>query len=100
MTYDTKRAISWVVVAAGLFGVARSYVAIWVIVTTFTTSVVWHVNLALVASGPTSGIGAVIACKKSRQKLAMALGIAGLTLWVALLVLCITVLAFRVHVTL
>jgi hypothetical protein len=100
MTSDTKRAISWVVVAAGLLGVALSYVSIWVIVTTFTTSVVWHVNLALVASGPTSGIGAVIACKKPLQKLALALGIAGLTLRVALLVLCITALALRVQVTL
>ena len=61
MTYDTKRAISWAVVAAGLLGVALSYVAIWVIVTAFTTSVVWHVNPALVVSDPTSGIGAVIA---------------------------------------
>ena len=100
MTSDTKRAISWVVVAAGLLGVALSYVSIWVIVTTFTTGVVWHVNLALVASGPTSGIGVVIACKKPLQKLALALGIAGLTLRVALLVLCITALAFRVQVTL
>ena len=89
MTYDTERAISWVVVAAGLLGVVRSYVSIWVIVTTFTTSVVWRVNPGLVVSGPTSGIGTVIACKKPRQKLALALGIAGLT-----------ALAFRVHVTL
>ena len=68
-----KRMISWLVVIAGLLGVALSYIAIWVVVSTFAAGLVWYANLALVVSGPASGIGAAIACRKPRQKLALSL---------------------------
>jgi hypothetical protein len=95
---EPKRVISWLVVATGFLGVAFSYLGMWVLITTFAAGVGWPVNLALVASGPTSGIGAAIACRKPRQKLALTFGIAGLTLWVALWVVCVTVFGFRFQV--
>lgn len=95
MKLETKQVVSWSAVAIGLLGVAVSYAAIWVIMTSFAAGVVWYAGLALVASGPTSGIGAAIACRKPQQRIALVLGITGFTLWIALWVLCFTVLGFR-----
>ncbi len=97
MGLERKQFISWLVVTAGFLGVAVGYWAIWVLVAYFATGLVWYANLALLLSGPPSGIGAAIACRKPRQKLALAFGLVGLTLWVVLWVLCFAVLGFRVQ---
>jgi len=98
ISVEPKRMISWLVVIAGLLGVALSYIAIWVAVSSFfVAGLVWYANLALVVSGPASGIGAAIACRKPRQKLALAFGLLGLTLWTILWTLCFTVLGFRIN---
>jgi uncharacterized membrane protein len=79
----------------GCLGVVLSYYAIWVLLAYFAAGLVWYANLALLVSGPTSGIGALIAYRRPRQKLALTFGLLGLTLWVVLWVLCFTVLGFR-----
>lgn len=64
MKLEPKRVILSLVVGTGLLGVAVSYAAIWIILTSFAAGATWYATLALVASGPTSGIGAVLACRK------------------------------------
>jgi len=97
MNLKWKRIISWITVVTGLLGVALSYYAIWVLVAYFAASLVWYANVALLVSGPTAGVGAVIACRKPRQNLALAFGLFGFTFWVLLWVLCFSVLGFRVR---
>jgi hypothetical protein len=99
VSVEPKRIVSWLAVIAGLLGVALSYIAIWVIVTSFAAGLAWEANLALVLSGPACGIGAAIARRKPRQKLTLAFGLLGLTLWIILWALCFTVFGFRVNWT-
>ena len=96
MNVDWKRIISWLVVVTGLLGVALSYWAIWVLVAYFAAGLVWFAQVALLASGPAAGVGAALAYRRPRQKVAMVLGLSGLGFWVLLWVLCFTVLGFRV----
>ncbi|MFZ0978037.1 MAG: hypothetical protein WAN23_01430 [Candidatus Acidiferrales bacterium] len=96
MGVEPKRVISWLLATVGFVGVALSYVAIWVLTTTFAAGIVWYANVALVVSGPASGIGAAIAYRRPRQKLALAFGLIGLALWIILWVVCFTVLGFRI----
>ena len=95
MNAGPKRVISWSVVVIGFLGVALSYIAVWVLVAYFAAGVGWYANLALLASGPTCGIGAAIAYRKPRQKFALSLGLVGLTFWVILWVLSFAVLGFK-----
>ncbi len=82
-------------------GVALSYWAIWVLVAYFAAGLVWFAEVALFVSGPMSGIGAALAYRKPRQKIAMTLGILGLVcwvlLWVLLLFLSIPRKEYRAH---
>ncbi|MDT4966004.1 MAG: hypothetical protein QOJ64_741 [Acidobacteriota bacterium] len=95
MKVEWKRITSWVIVVIGLLGVALSYYALWILIAYFAAGLVWFANLALLLSGPVSGIGGILAWLKPRQKIAMVLGILGFALWVLLWVLCFTVLGFR-----
>ncbi|MDQ3819227.1 MAG: hypothetical protein M3362_16340 [Acidobacteriota bacterium] len=96
MNLEWKRIISWLVVVVGLLGVVFSYCAIWVLVAYFAAGLVWFAQVALLLSGPTSGVGAALALRRPRQKFAMVLGLLGLILWVLLWVLCFAVLGFRI----
>ena len=95
MNIEWKRIVSWLIVVTGVMSVALSYWAIWVLVAYFVNGVVWFAEVALLVSGPMSGIGAAVAYRKPRQKIAMTLGILGLVCWVLLWVLCFAVLGFR-----
>jgi hypothetical protein len=97
MSIEPKRVIAWVVGTIGFLGVALSYLGMWVLLTSFAAGVAWPVSLALAVSGPTSGVGAAIAYRNPRQKLALAFGLAGLALWIILWVLCFTVFGFRIR---
>jgi hypothetical protein len=94
---ERKRYISWLVVGTGVLGVALSYYAIWVLLAYFAAGLVWYANLALLVSGPVSAIGAAIAFRSPRQKLALTLGILGFVLWIVLWVLMFAVLGFRIQ---
>ena len=97
MNAGPKRIISWVVVVIGLLGVAMSYMAMWALAAEFAAGVGWPANLALLASGPTCGIGAAIAYRKPRQKFALSFGLVGLIFWIILWVLSFTVLGFKLR---
>ena len=90
-----KQIIAWIVVVLGLLGVALSYYAVWVLAVSFAAGLVWYANFALLMSGPTSGMGAVVAFRKPRQKLALILGAMGFALWVILWILSFAVLGFK-----
>ena len=90
-----KRLASWVVVVIGLLTVALSYYSIWVLVAYFAASLIWFAEIALLVSGPMSGVGALLAYRQPRQKLAMTFGLLGLVGWIVLWVMCFTVLGFR-----
>ena len=90
-----KRLVSWVVVVIGLLMVALSYYSIWVLVAYFAAGLIWFAEIALLVSGPTSGIGALFAYQQPRQKMAMTFGLLGLIGWILLWVFCFTVLGFR-----
>jgi hypothetical protein len=92
---ERKRAICWLLVVTGFLGVVLSYYGIWGLLDPFSAGLVWYGTLALFISGPTSAIGAAIAYRKPRQKLALALGLFGSISWFILWVLCFTKLGFR-----
>lgn len=95
MNVEPKPVISWLVEIIGFLGVVLSYCAIWVLTSAFASGVVWYADLALLASGPTCGIGASIAYRKPRQKFALWLGLFGLIFWIILWVLSFTMLGFK-----
>jgi hypothetical protein len=92
---ERQRAISWVLVATGFLGVLLSYYGIWGLLNPFSAGLAWPESLALFVSGPISAAGGVIAYRKPRQQLAVALGVFGFLAWITLWVLCFTKLGFR-----
>ena len=95
MNSGWKRIVSWLIVAAGVMGVVLSYWAIWVLVAYFAAGLVWFAGVALLVSGPISGVGAALACREPRQNTAMTFGILGHAWWVLRWGLCFAVLCFR-----
>jgi len=96
VSVETKRTIAWLLVVTGFLGVVLSYYSIWVLAAYFAAGLVWYANFALLVSGPTSAIGAAIACRQPRQKLALALGLFGFTSWFILWVLVLYITRFGI----
>lgn len=90
-----KRILSWLIISIALLGVALSYYAMWILVTYFAAGLVWYAEAALLISGPVAGIGAALAYKRPRQKLAMIFAFIGVTFWVLLWAIMFLVLGFR-----
>src|ERR1700678_137393 len=91
MTPKTKRIVSWLLVAIGTFVVALSCYSIWIIAAYFVAGLAWFASLAILVSGPISGLGAFFARRKPRQKAAFAVGVAGFFLWIVIWVLLFTI---------
>lgn len=91
-----KRIIVSGIVIVGSIGVALSYFGIYVLVTSFAAGLVWYASLAILISGPVSGVGALIARREPRQRVAFAIGLLGLGLWIVLWILMFTVLGFKI----
>jgi len=95
MNVEWKRIISWLIIVMGVMGVALSYWAIWVLIAYFVAGLVWFAQVALLVSGPMSGIGAALAYRKPRQTIAMTVGILGLVCWVLLWMLLFLLFLFH-----
>jgi hypothetical protein len=95
---NQRRTVIWALVLAAVLGVLISYYAIWLLVAYFAAGLVWWTSAALFVSGPLGVVGAVLAWRKPRERLAFAIGSAAAVAWVALWTACFTVFGFRVTV--
>ena len=84
MKANAKHITSWLVVVSGLVGIVIAYQALWTLMAYFVAGLVWYAELAILVSGPISGIGAALAFRRPRQRLAFSLGMTGFILWIIL----------------